>query len=682
MQSPIPLGTVLQNRYRLGQELGQGGFGRTYLAEDLGRFNEKCVIKEFVPLQGEGQFSEKATQLFQREAAILYQIKHPQIPQFRASFEQDQRLFLVQDYVAGKTYRDLLNQHRAEGTFFSEAEARQFLQQILPVLAHIHAKGIIHRDISPENIIQRQSDRLPVLIDFGVVKEVVTRIQAPETDTQATSVGKLGYAPSEQVQSGRAYPNSDLYSLAVTAVVLLTGKDPQQLFDDINLAWNWQQYATVSPSFAQVLNQALSHRPGDRYQSVSEMSQALGAAAAPTSETTPPPPDDLNVSQIRTLAAGRRYESPSPPVAPVHRPAPPPKQPDNDSVWESPWSVAAVGVGLAVVAGIGGWALVSALQTGPSDRAGQLTLDSATPTLAPTSTPTLAPNGSTSTPTPDPTLLPQPVEYPQRLDLDVGESKSVEGSLNAGATISYQIQAERGQTLEAVLDGEGVLLTVLDPAGDLVDPRARRVQGWQGILAATGQFVVQLRPVPGLAQSNYQLNLSLSDQIETVLRPKPTPPEPEAPDPETDTQDPESPDSETDSQNPDLSDPAADPLQSETEPPEPVATLEEPEVQIAVEELRVQFPEGRNGILMANNVGPGRIRRYVVNARQGQILSVQLSDLSGPATLKVYLPSGQLIEDASRVLFWEGYLPVGGDFQVEVSSPTSSEFTLDVRVKN
>lgn len=675
MQPPIPLGTVLQNRYRLGQELGQGGFGRTYLAEDLGRFNEKCVIKEFVPVQGEEQFSEKATQLFQREAAILYQIKHPQIPQFRATFEQDQRLFLVQDYVAGKTYRDLLNQHRSEGTFFSEAEARQFLQQILPVLAHIHAKGIIHRDISPENIIQRHSDRLPVLIDFGVVKEVVTRIQTPETGIEATSVGKLGYAPSEQVQSGRAYPNSDLYSLAVTAVVLLTGKDPQQLFDDINLTWNWQQYATVSPSFAQVLDQALSHRPGDRYQSVSEMSQALGSATAPPSlETAPPQPDDLNVSQIRTLAAGGRYEAPSSAASPIPRLAPPPsKQADNDSVWESPWTVAAVGIGLAVVAGIGGWALVSALHTGAPTGTAQISPD-------PTPTPTPTPPGSTPAPTTDPTLTPQPVEYPQRFNLNAGDSKSVEGSLKAGETINYQIQAEQGQTLEAVLAGEGVLLTVLAPTGDVVDPRARRVQGWQGALAATGQFVVQLSPVQGLAQSNYRLNLSLSDRIEAVRNPVPPQPQTELQDPEPEPITPELQDPKVDSSTPELPEP--DPPPSAVEPPEPVATLQEPEVQIDIEEQQVQFPEGLNGVLMANNVGPGRVRRYVVNARQGQILSVRLSDLSGPATLKVYLPGGELIEDASRVLFWEGYLPVGGDFQVEVSSPTSSEFTLDVRVKN
>ena len=116
--------------------------------------------------------------------------------------------FLVQDYVEGTTYRDLLNQRVAKGMTFSEAEVRQFLQQMLPVLAHIHSKGIIHRDISPDNIIQRGSDNLPVLIDFGVVKEVFTRIQmvGTPTPTHATSVGKLGYAPQRANSVGPGLP--------------------------------------------------------------------------------------------------------------------------------------------------------------------------------------------------------------------------------------------------------------------------------------------------------------------------------------------------------------------------------------------------------------------------------------------------------------------------------------------
>ena len=105
MYPPLPVGTVLQSRYQIVKLLGQGGFGRTYLAEDQGRFNEPCAVKEFLPQQGEDHFSSKSTELFQREATILYQIQHPQIPQFRATFEIEGRLF----FGAGLCGRDVLS---------------------------------------------------------------------------------------------------------------------------------------------------------------------------------------------------------------------------------------------------------------------------------------------------------------------------------------------------------------------------------------------------------------------------------------------------------------------------------------------------------------------------------------------------------------------------------------------
>ncbi|WP_008308906.1 serine/threonine-protein kinase [Leptolyngbya sp. PCC 6406] len=629
MQPPLPLGTVLQNRYRVIKLLGQGGFGRTYLAEDQGRFDEQCAIKEFVPRQGEDHFSSKATELFQREAAILYQIQHPQIPQFRATFEIEQRLFLVQDYVDGTTYRDLLNERRPQGISFSESEVREFLRQMLPLLAHIHAKGIIHRDISPDNVMLRNSDRLPVLIDFGVVKEVVTRIQLTETTVPATTVGKVGYAPSEQMQSGRAYPNSDLYALAVTAVVLLTGREPQDLFDDVNLTWHWQRYANVSPDLAQVINKALSYRPGDRFQSVSEMAQALGGAPLGPIATspaafpaTPVPPS----SQMRTMAVGRPYQ-PTTGVAPGARPthaAPPPMVAEDSSVWENPWAVAAMGVGLAVVAGIGGWGVVNALnQSEPN-------------TTPPSPTLTLEPE--TTSPTPDPSPTPttpaEPVEYSQQLNLRGGESTEVEGSLRANETVNYRFQGQQGQTLRAQLAGEGVLLTVLAPNGNPVDGQASRVLGWTGPLEFTGEYVVQLKPVEGLTQSNYALTVALEDPAPEPEEPTPGPPE---------------------------------------SPPESAPSISEQQVSI---------PQGEESLLVSNRVGSGRIQRYVINIQEGQTLTVNVEDASGPVLFAINQPSGTLIPDAERIRFWQGKVPLGGAYAIDVSAPRDAEFTLRLGVRN
>ncbi|NEP39786.1 MAG: protein kinase, partial [Okeania sp. SIO2H7] len=157
MNNPIYPGLILTNRYKIVKQLGHGGFGRTYLAEDNHRFQEPCVLKEFAP-QVHGSYAlQKSQELFEREAGVLYKLRHPQIPGFREMFrfklDGEGYLFLVQDYVEGKTYRALLENRKRQGTFFSETEVTKFLLQILPVLEYIHNLGVIHRDISPDNIV-------------------------------------------------------------------------------------------------------------------------------------------------------------------------------------------------------------------------------------------------------------------------------------------------------------------------------------------------------------------------------------------------------------------------------------------------------------------------------------------------------------------------------------------------
>ncbi|KAM3093588.1 protein kinase domain-containing protein [Phormidesmis sp. 146-12] len=277
MQSPLPTGTLIQNRYRVDRILGQGGFGRTYLVQDTNRFNEPCVLKEFAPQDQGVAALQKAKDLFTREAGVLYQLRHPQIPRFRELFEvhtvDRDLLFLAQDYVEGETYETLLDDRQRGGFTFSEAEVVTLLQQILPVLTYIHTIGIIHRDIAPDNIILRSHDQQPVLIDFGVVRAIANQLSQPVASQ--TLVGKPGYAAPEQLQTGKANPSSDLYSLAVTCIVLLTGRDPKDLFDPVTLNWTWQRYVSVSPQFADVMNRLLNYRPGDRYQSAQEVLQVL-----------------------------------------------------------------------------------------------------------------------------------------------------------------------------------------------------------------------------------------------------------------------------------------------------------------------------------------------------------------------------------------------------------------------
>ena len=387
MQPPLSDGTVLQSRYRLVGILGQGGFGRTYLAEDQGRFNERCALKEFMP-PANAYASDKGRELFRREASVLYQINHPQIPRFQATFEDENRVFLVQDFVEGPTYRQLLTQRSQQGEAFTDSEVQHLLEQLLPVLSYLHGLGIVHRDIAPDNIILRERDSLPVLIDFGVVKELASRIyDSDATVVQATTVGKSGFSPSEQIQSGRAYPSSDLYALAATAAVLLTGREPQELFDDRELRWNWRSYAQVAPGLATVLDTMLSHQPGQRYASAHEALQALeqeggtaalivptpmpgGAvpmpqtpAAYPVPQTSPRSPNTRTNSQMKTVAIGR--------AAPVTEAVGRgggynddiPRAADDDkearSLWDDPLAVILSGIGLGLVTGVASWALVN-----------------------------------------------------------------------------------------------------------------------------------------------------------------------------------------------------------------------------------------------------------------------------------------------------------------------------------
>ena len=278
-QTAIPTGTLIDNRYLIQNVLGQGGFGRTYLVIDKHCFDKFCVLKEFFPSLIEEYCIQKSRDLFQREARILYQIDHPQIPKLLACFEQEDRLFLLQEYIQGKTYSSLLKERLdRQEQVFSELEIRQLLKDLLPVLDYIHHRNIIHRDISPDNIILDSAKNLPVLIDFGVGKQSIQEtinLSNQAYRRQKSIVGKIGYAPHEQICLGQCFPSSDIYALGVTAVVLLTGKAPEVLLDRYSLEWRWQNYVSVSHSLAEVLVKMLADKPKHRYHCAKDVLSAL-----------------------------------------------------------------------------------------------------------------------------------------------------------------------------------------------------------------------------------------------------------------------------------------------------------------------------------------------------------------------------------------------------------------------
>lgn len=308
MSNPIYPGVILGDRYQIVRELGHGGFGRTYLAEDINRFHELCVLKEFAPRVRDNQSMQKAEELFAREAGTLYKLQHPQIPRFRELFRAKlgdrSYLFLVQDYVEGQTYRVLLASRQGQGLCFNEHEIMQLLTQLLPVLDYVHSLGVVHRDISPDNLMLRHSDWLPVLIDFGGVKQVAATVESQlqtggsEGAIPSTKLGKMGYAPDEQMQMGLVYPHSDLYALAATCLVLLTGKEPQQLMDPQTLEWTWSQQVNLNPRLFDVLDKMLAHRPGDRFPSARDVLFALTNSLSTISSPLPSPPSTVGTVAV------------------------------------------------------------------------------------------------------------------------------------------------------------------------------------------------------------------------------------------------------------------------------------------------------------------------------------------------------------------------------------------------
>ncbi|NCS28602.1 MAG: SUMF1/EgtB/PvdO family nonheme iron enzyme [Microcystis aeruginosa F13-15] len=275
------------SRYLIVGVLGEGGFGRTYQAKDLNFKEKPRVIKKFIA-QMQGAALEKSKELFQREAEKLDELKHEQIPTVYDYFSQGNSLYLVQEFIEGET---LLQEYQREGKF-SEQKIKEILQQLLPVLAYLHSKGLIHRDIKPDNLMRRRSDGKLMLIDFGGIKE--------QTSQMGTGLYTPGYAAYEHIM-GSAVAASDLYSLAATCVRLLTGCFPQSnnnLPDPVYAVdqrrWLWQsvlksQKRSISDFLANLLNKMLEDKSSQRYQSASEVLTVLNNPPSSRTVVQPPP---------------------------------------------------------------------------------------------------------------------------------------------------------------------------------------------------------------------------------------------------------------------------------------------------------------------------------------------------------------------------------------------------------
>jgi serine/threonine protein kinase len=293
---------LLLGRYLPLKLLARGGFGAAFLARD--RYTpgmRKCVVKQLQPSTTNPEQLEVAKNLFYREGEVLEELgSHPLIPDLLAFFElpvagkqpgeQDNFFYLAQEFIDGQTLEEELLDKGA----FSEADVLEVLQEILPILKFVHENGSVHRDIKLSNIM-RHKPKTPggkgrlYLLDFGAVKQAANLAAA--TAAKATGIYTPFFAPPEQVHGEQVFPSTDLYSLAVTCIALLTGKGPADLYDAYSNRWQWRSHLgsnVVHDPLGQVLDRMLLAAPNQRFQSAEEALDALQSAPPAVPAKSPP----------------------------------------------------------------------------------------------------------------------------------------------------------------------------------------------------------------------------------------------------------------------------------------------------------------------------------------------------------------------------------------------------------
>jgi serine/threonine protein kinase len=324
--------TLVNNRYQVLRVLGNGGFGETFLAEDTQMpSSRRCVVKQLKPVADNPQVYQLVKERFQQEAAILEDLgdRSDQIPRLYAYFVDNDQFYLVQEYVEGLTLTQKLQQQG----LLTESAVKDILINILPVLDYVHNKRIVHRDIKPDNIILRFADGKPVLIDFGAVKVTMgTIITNSGNSNQSIVIGTPGFMPMEQ-SVGRPVFSSDLYSLGLTAIYLLTGKLPQELGTDPATGdFLWRNHVgNINPDFAQVLNKAIQPVARDRYLNARDM-----LAALQTPSVAPTVPYQQPYTPVApTVPVYQQPPTPVPPTTPVYQ-QPPNPTPQPTPVYQQP----------------------------------------------------------------------------------------------------------------------------------------------------------------------------------------------------------------------------------------------------------------------------------------------------------------------------------------------------------
>lgn len=295
-------GKILSSRYQVLEYIAEGGFGRTYLAQDTqlpGK--DLCIVKQLAPSFNAPKLLTIARRLFKSEATALHSLgHHPQIPKLLAYFEEEEKFYLVQQYIPGQT----LDKEITSAKVWSTEQVVELLKDCLNILRFIHDRGLIHRDLKPANLIRRHSDRKIVLVDFGTVKNI---LQGQNSIAGLTvSVGTQGYMPIEQAR-GKPRASSDLYALGMIGIQALTGVKPLNLDEDENGEIMWSHLVDTKPELIKILTKMSRYNYLERYPSAQFVLDDLNSCFPTVSQSLPAIAMNQAVSKP-SLAQNQRVE--------------------------------------------------------------------------------------------------------------------------------------------------------------------------------------------------------------------------------------------------------------------------------------------------------------------------------------------------------------------------------------
>ena len=259
-------GRLIAERYRLEQCLSNGAQGSLWRASDQLAGDAPLALRQLAAPHD----LDRAAALWRQLQGVL----HPQVPRLGAAIAEADQLWLVREWQSGRTYLELQRARAERQLVFGAGEVLLLLRQLLPVLAVLHGQELVHGDLCAANLLRRDSDGLPVLLDFGLVC--------------GPGFATPGYAPPERLRSSRPEPWMDLHSLGVTALVLLSGEPPQGLLDPGSLEWRWPACLASEAPLRQLLARLVGEGGERRFGSAS---QALAAAQElPMPDSTGPVP--------------------------------------------------------------------------------------------------------------------------------------------------------------------------------------------------------------------------------------------------------------------------------------------------------------------------------------------------------------------------------------------------------